>query len=42
MALLSNLMVRVGVDPDGVRKGVNKANRELDRLRDHTPRNCLA
>lgn len=38
MALLSNLMIRIGVDPDGVRRGVNKADRELDKLRDSTNR----
>jgi phage-related protein len=38
VALLSNLMVRIGVDSDGVRRGVNKANRELDKMRSNTLR----
>lgn len=36
MATLSRLMVRIGVDPDGVRRGVNRANRELGRMREYT------
>lgn len=38
MAVISRLMVRVGVDPDGVRRGVQRASRELGRLRDHASR----
>lgn len=38
MALLNTLMVRIGVASDGVRRGVNRANRELNRMRDHARR----
>lgn len=38
MALLSSLMIRIGADPDGVKRGVRQANRELDRLRANTVR----
>lgn len=32
MAVLSNLMVRIGVDPGGVRRGVDRARNELGRM----------
>ncbi|GGQ07801.1 phage-related protein [Actinomadura coerulea] len=38
MALLSNLIVRIGANADGVRRGVNRANRELRRMRDQADR----
>ena len=38
MAVLQSLMVRIGVASDGVRRGVNRANRELNRMRNHAQR----
>lgn len=38
MAILSNLLVRIGVDENGVRRGVDRAQRDFDRFGNDTGR----